>query len=202
MKASPRIHEIIVSLEKLLGAGSENIGCTGSLAYGYYEEPLEDVDAVFFGTVKENRRTVERIRSLKKKEPQREVIELGKPWPLRFKHMGTLICPFFKYAVPDEIPLKDFRMTVVKEHVSGRGTVINDVHTAYLPAILTLDNVVLDKQKRAPIDLIIYDGALRGEFYVGDVLDVVARLVRIEDKKGTREALLITRSEGVHIPAD
>lgn len=197
LESSERLRKIIGSLEDLLGVRREFIGCTGSLAYGYFEEPLEDVDAVFFGTVEENREVVRRITELKRREPGREVIELGKSWPLRFTHMDTIICPFFKYSRREEIPLKDTTMEVVRETVTATGTVIDDRHTPYCPSILTLGDVVIDGRERESIDLVIYDGSLRGEFYNGDRLHVTSRLVTIEDGGGTREALLVTRSNAV-----
>jgi predicted nucleotidyltransferase len=191
-ESSPRLGQIIQSVTELLEIPRERIGCTGSLAYGYYEEPLEDVDSVFFGTVREIADLVGRIRALKRKEPDREVIELGKPWPLRFKHMGTVICPFFKYAVREEIPLREFRMEVIREPVRASGVVADDRHTAYLPAILTLDDVVLDGSRRPPIDLVIYDGSKRGEYFKGMRLEFNGRLVSITRAGETREALLAT----------
>ena len=193
LETSARMREIIESVEELLDVPRERIGCTGSLSYGFFEEPLEDVDAVFFGSVEQNRRILDRIAELKRREPEREVVELGKSWPLRFTHMGTIICPFFKYSREVEIPLKEFRMTVVREEVVARGVVVDDRHTPYCPSVLTLGGIELDGVAVKDMELVIYDGALRGEYYNGDRLDVKARLVSIEDRRGTRDALLVTR---------
>ncbi len=91
-RENQRLREVVDSLHELRGAARAD-RLFGLLAYGYYEEPLEDVDATFFGTVEQNFDVVLRIAELLKREPEREVRELGKSWPLRFKHMGTLVCP-------------------------------------------------------------------------------------------------------------
>lgn len=202
MESTPRIAEIVSSLVKLLGVPGERVGCNGSLSYGYFEEPEEDVDVVFFGTVKENFEVIERIRQLKRENPDRECVELGKTWPLRFKHFGTIICPFFKYIRADEIPLKDFHMEVVKESVSASGVVVNDRHTGYLPALLTLDRVIIDgRKRRQPIDLVIYNGAQRGEYFNGYRLRVRSRLVRITKARDEQDALLVTSPEEIEVLA-
>jgi predicted nucleotidyltransferase len=198
-ETSSRLDEVTASIEGLLGVSSDNIGCTGSLAYGYYEEPLEDVDLVFFGTVEENRRIVEKILDLKKQEPEREVFELGKKWPLRFNHMGAIICPFFKYSDASSIPLKNFDMEVIDEYVDVAGTVTGDRHAVYMPVILRLDDVRIGKKPSPPLDLIIYDGAERGEYFNGFRLDVKARLIKINNGGNGREALLTTNPDSVKI---
>ncbi len=197
MESNPRLREVIASLDALLGVPRDRIGCSGSLAYGYYEEPLEDVDATFFGTVEQNFEVVRRIIELKKREPDREVEELGKIWPLRFKHMGTVVCPFFRYTVPSEIPLKDFTMELAAPSVSLTGTVSDDRHTPYLPAVIGLDGVSADGKSRPPIEVVIYDGAQRGEFFKGDRVWVKGRLVRITKDGRTRDAALVTKPDEV-----
>ncbi len=198
MESTPRIAEVVGSLEEILGVPAERVGCNGSLMYGYFKEPDEDVDVTFYGTVQENFKVIERIRHLKKEDPERECVELGKTWPLRFKHMGTVVCPFFKYTRVDEIPLKDFRMEVVKESVAADGMVVDDRHTGYLPILLSLDRVMLDGRRRnQPIDLVIYDGSQRGEYFNGDKLRVKSRLVKITKGRDERDALLVTMPEEI-----
>ena len=201
LESSPRIAEIISSLEDLLGVSRDRIGCTGSLAYGYYEEPLEDVDAVFFNSVSENRELADRIKELKRREPEREVFELGKTWPLRFTHMGTIICPFFKYARQEEIPIKECRMEIIRETVTATGIVTDDRHALYCPSLLTLDEVILDGGKRDPLEIVIYDGALRGEYYKGTRLRITAQLVKIITDAKTVEALLVTKPGATAVEA-
>jgi len=192
LQESARLKEVIESLEKLLGVPLDRIGCNGSLAYGYFEEPQEDVDVIFFGTVRQNFEIIQRIRKLKKEDPKRECVELGKTWPLRFGHLGTVICPFFKYSRPEEIPLTEFHMEIVKEAVVVHGVVAEDIHTGYLPAMVTLDRVTIDGKPHAPLDMVIYDGSQRGEYFMNDRLKIKARLVKITTRKGTRDALLVT----------
>jgi hypothetical protein len=84
-------------------------------------------------------------------------------------------------------------MEVVMESVSAVGVVVNDRHTGYLPALLALDRVTLDgRQRKQPIDLVIYDGSQRGEYFNGDTLSVRSRLVRITRGRDERDALLVT----------
>jgi len=84
-------------------------------------------------------------------------------------------------------------MDVVRESVSASGVVVDDRHTGYLPAIFTLDDVVIDGRRRnRPIDLIIYDGAQRGEYFNGDELRIASRLVSVVKGGGERDALLVT----------
>lgn len=192
LEESPRLREVVESLNGLLGLPLDRIGCNGSLQYGYFEEPQEDVDVIFFGSVQQNFEVITRIRALKQEEPERECFELGKTWPLRFKHLGTIICPFFKYANREEIPLADFRMEMVKPSVVALGTVANDLHTGYLPAVLSLEDVTIDGARRGPLDLVIYDGSQRGEYFKNDRLRITARLVRIKKPRETKEALLVT----------
>lgn len=190
---NPRLKEVVESLHGLLGVPRERIGCSGSLAYGFYEEPLEDVDATFFGTVEQNYEVVQRILDLLKREPQRQVSELGKTWPIRFKHMGTVICPFFRYAVPEEIPYREFTMELVASDVAMTGTVADARHTPYLPAVLPLEKVTHDHKPHAPIELVIYDGALRGELFTGDRVHLKCKLVKVTKAGRSYEAALVTK---------
>ena len=148
--------------------------------------------------MEQNFEVIKRIRQLKKESPDRECVELGKTWPLRFKHLGTVVCPFFKYADVDEIPLRNFHMEVVKESVSAGGVVVDDRHTGYLPALFKLDQVAIDgRRRKQPIDLIIYDGAQRGEYFKGDALRIVSRLVRVVKNREERDALLVTAPQEI-----
>ena len=196
-RENQRLREVVDSLHELLGVPRERIGCSGSLAYGYYEEPLEDVDATFFGTVEQNFDVVLRIAELLKREPEREVRELGKSWPLRFKHMGTLVCPFFRYADPAEIPYLNCTMELLAPSVSITGTVADGRHTPYLPAVLPLEDVRADGKARLPIEVVIYDGAQRGEYLKGDRVWVKGRLVKVARGGRAHEAALVTKPEEI-----
>lgn len=196
-KENQRLREVVDSLNGLLGVSRERIGCSGSLAYGFYEEPLEDVDATFFGTVDQNFEVVRRIVDLLKREPEREVVELGKSWPLRFKHMGTVICPFFRYTDPSEIPYRNFTMELAAPSISITGTVSDGRHSPYLPAIVPLEDVKADGKSRSPLEVVIYDGGMRGEFFKGDRVWVKSRLVKVVNRGRTYEAALVTRPDEI-----
>jgi len=65
----------------------------------------------------------------------------------------------------------------VKDGVEAYGTVSDNRHSLYVPVVLTLSNVYIDGKKTGDIDLIIYDGAVRGEFKEGLRLHIRGRLV-------------------------
>lgn len=193
MEENPKLATVVRRISDLLDIPFEDIGCTGSLAYGHYYERDEDVDLVIYGSVNRNRAVVQKILELKKREPERRVFELGKFWPMRFFDGKTLICPFFKYSSKAEIPLKECDMRVMQEPVKAFGTVIDDLHTIYLPSIVQLAGIIIEGKTVDDMPLIIYDGAQRGEYYKGDRLSVTGRLVKV--KEGNREyrALLSTK---------
>ena len=163
-RENQRLREVVDSLHELLGVPRERIGCSGSLAYGYYEEPLEDVDATFFGTVEQNFDVVLRIAELLKREPEREVRELGKSWPLRFKHMGTLVCPFSVATGGDPVLNCTMELTrpVGLDHRHGRRR----------PPHPTSRRLALETSGTEggapPVEVVIYDGAQRGRVFKGD----------------------------------
>ncbi|MDP8247131.1 MAG: hypothetical protein P9M00_03265 [Candidatus Tritonobacter lacicola] len=193
MEENPRLLEDVRRVSELLDISLDDIGCTGSLAYGHYYELDEDVDLVIFGSAVQNRSVVQTILDLKEREPERRVFELGKFWPMRFFDGKTLICPFFKYADPAEIPLKDCTMSVINEHVQAFGTVVDDLHAIYLPAVVKMAGVILDGETVDDLPLIIYDGAQRGEYYKGDRLGIDGRLVEVREGGRKYRALLSTK---------
>jgi len=190
MERYPAIERAVLQISEVLDIPIERLGVTGSLAYGVYDPHDEDFDVVFFGTAEENRRVIETIYTITR-DPARQVIEYNKLWPMRFHHRGVLVCPFFVYSDWNEVPLKDFTMEVLKEKVCATGRVCEDMHAIYMPAILQLDNVTIDRQKCSPLPLIIYDGALRGDFRNGDELRCGGMLVRITQGREEFDALLV-----------
>lgn len=190
MQRYPRIDQAARDTSEILGIPLERMGVTGSLAYGVYDPDDEDFDVVFYGTVEENRRIVSKIYDLTR-DPARQVIEYGKLWPMRFFNNKVLVCPFFVYSDLNEIPLKDFSIEILKAEVAATGHVHDDRHAIYMPAILGLDNVVVDGEKCAPLPLIIYDGALRGDFKMGDKVKCDGMLVRVTRGLEEFEALLV-----------
>lgn len=190
MRHHPRIEKSARQVSDILEIPLERIGVTGSLAYGIYDPNDEDFDVVFYGTVEENRRVVEKIYELTQ-DPARQVIEFGKLWPMRFFNEGVLVCPFFVYSDWNEIPLREFSIEVVREKVYAVGRVCDARHAIYMPAFLHLDNVIIDGEKNAPLPLIIYDGALRGDFSAGDRVRCLGMLVRVSRGREEFDALLV-----------
>jgi hypothetical protein len=190
MKYYPRIQRAAHQVSEVLDIPLERMGVTGSLAYGVYDPQDEDFDVVFYGSLEENRRVVNRIYELTR-EPERQVIEFGKLWPLRFFDSGVLVCPFFVYSEPSQIPLRDFSIEVLQEKVCAEGIVCDDRHAIYMPAVLQLDNLVIDGKKHTPLPLIIYDGALRGDFRQLDFVHCSCMLVRVTKGQEEFEALLV-----------
>lgn len=176
---------------KTLGVDWETLGLTGSLAYGRYEEGDDDLDLVITGTVEENRRVYQTIRELSV-QPEHRVIEFGRWWPMRIYDQGVLICPFFIYDNWKTAPLRDFSLDILREDIEVVGTVVDDTHTNYMPPLLSLENVTVNGEKTEPLPLIIYDGALRGEFFNGDILRMKARLVRVNQYNQSYDAVLVT----------
>jgi len=187
----PSLDRAIQSMSRAFGIPIARLGCTGSTCYGKYEEPGDDIDLVFYGTIAENARILRQIKELTK-DPRKRVVEFGRLWPIRFYWDSIMICSFFNYDRDDEIPLRDCRMEVLEEKVRARGVVDDDVHSIYMPSILTLTRLAVDGEKRKDMDLIIYDGSLRGEYYRGDELEFEGALVRVTTPRREYEALLVT----------
>lgn len=184
---------------ELLGVDDRTCGVSGSLSYGLVED---DIDIVFFGTPEENAATIARIQDYKKDRPEARVVELGKEWPLRFHYADTLICPFFKYSDPADAPLLDCEMKVVEKDLSFRATVADDLHSFYLPAVVRLTGIAAAGGGReSDLELIVYDGSMRGELRRGD--EILVRADRIElatPREGNRIALLVTNMGQVGRP--
>ncbi|MDD5556085.1 MAG: hypothetical protein PHN82_02420 [bacterium] len=190
MEHHPAIGRAAREVSGVLDIPIERLGVTGSLAYGVYDPNDEDFDVVFYGSVEENRRVIRRIYEITR-DPAHQVIEFNKLWPMRFHHKGVLVCPFFVYADRNEIPLRDFTIEVIRDRVFATGRVSDDRHAIYMPAILQLDDVTIDWERHPPIPLIIYDGAMRGDFRRGDELRSYGMLVRVTQGRDEFDALLV-----------
>jgi len=70
--------------------------------------------------------------------------------------------------------------------------VADDTHTNYMPPLLPLEDLTIDGKTAEPLPLIIYDGALRGEYFNGDFLKMQARLVEVNQLGDSFPALLVT----------
>ena len=192
---SPEINRTIGQVSDLLEIPRERIGCTGSLSFGKFEqEEADDLDLVYYGTVEENARVLETIRQLTREEPARRVQEFGRYWPIRFYNEGVMICSFFCYADPAEIPLRDFSMTVLRSGVRASGVVTDDTHAIYMPPCITLGEAEIDGEARDELHLVVYDGSLRGEFFRGDRIECRGDLVEITRGAERYEALLLVIS--------
>ncbi|MEJ2745685.1 MAG: hypothetical protein P8123_08400, partial [bacterium] len=194
MEMYPQVGEAISKASEILEVPVEQLGCTGSLSYGKLEEPVDDIDLCIYGTIEQNKRVIAKIRELTK-EPKRRVEEFGKFWPMRFYHQDFMICPFFEYLDPDEIPLREMQVEVLQENVNATGRVKDDTHGIYMPVMLGLEQVTIGGAPCEDLALIIYDGSLRGDYYRGDNLMLNgARLVRVTERGTTFKALLVTVS--------
>lgn len=166
-------------------------GVTGSLAYGRVED---DIDLMFIGSPEKNVELARRIRRYLASNPEARVFELGREWPLRFYYAGTLICPFFRYAESHQIPLLECDMEVLESGVTIEAVVADDTHNLYLPAILKLTDLRRsDSRPENDMDLIIYNGAIRGELWNGDRVRIKPTIINLTTPtEGTRRAALIT----------
>lgn len=196
MEMYPLVKDSIEDISAGFDVPLSRLGCTGSTCYGKFEAPDDDVDLVWYGSIEENRKVLARIRELTR-DPRNRVFEFGRWWPIRFYWKKMMICSFFNYRVEEEIPLRKCRMKALEEDVKGVGMVDNDTHSVYMPSIVKLSHLLLNGKKYRDLNLVIYDGSLRGEYYCGDYLKFVARRVLIERERGEEEALLVTLSDQI-----
>ncbi len=195
-KEYPWIDEAVKKTCRLLDWDPERTGVTGSLSYGLVED---DIDIVFIGSVEENIAVAARIRAYLAENRQARVMELGKEWPIRFYYADTMICPFFRYANREEIPLLDFQMSVVEEEVEMEGTVSNDRHNLYLPVLVHLTDIRRsDGKPEADQELVVYHGALRGELWQGNRVRLTGTIVDLTTPgSAPRRAILVTEASKV-----
>lgn len=194
MEMYPQVGGAAAQVSGVLGVPVEQLGCTGSLSYGKLEEPVDDIDLCIYGTIEQNKRVIAKIREFTK-DPARRVVEFGKFWPMRFYYQDFMICPFFEYLDPAEIPLREMQVEVLRENVTAAGRVKDDTHGIYMPVVLGLDRVTIGGVPHEDVALIVYDGSLRGEYYCGDGLTLNgARLVRVRERGTVFQALLVTVS--------
>jgi predicted nucleotidyltransferase len=167
------------------------LGVTGSLAYGHMADD-EDIDLAFFGTPEHNMSIAQQIWKLTYTDPKRRCVEYGKFWPLRFYQGGILICCFFVYSDRKDIPVMSQEVELLREPVTAFGTVVDNLHSIYMPVVMRLGDVYIDGVRGDDIDLIIYDSSLRGEFYNNERLHVMkGRLVRLTEGAESREAIVV-----------
>ncbi|KQC15918.1 MAG: hypothetical protein APR56_11405, partial [Methanosaeta sp. SDB] len=191
-RLSGEVDEAIRNVAGMLGIHPDTIGVTGSLSLGNLKT-AHDFDLVFYGTVDESWKIVNQIYQIVE-DPRRQVFEMGMLWAIRFyDDWGNMICPFFSYTDPSEIPLKDFTMEVEEEQAGLEGTVVNDRHTFYMPSVLKLEETRIEGHPDlTTLPLILYHGGLRGEYKVGDRVRARGSLVRIASGKDNYPAFLCT----------
>jgi len=186
------VKNMVENISIFLEVPLSRLGCTGSLSYGILDDEHDDIDIVFYGSVKQNREIELKIRNLCETEKNRQVFEFGRYWPIRFYHNNVMYCSFFCYENPEEIPLFNTKISGKKENVSFKCRVTDDTHGIYMPPILKIENLLLENKKCSSINtLICYCGFLRGEFVNGNVLKGTAEIVEVHTKSHTYEALLI-----------
>ncbi len=176
----------------MLGIEVDLIGCTGSLALGNLKT-AHDFDLVFYGTTGQSWEIVEQIYEIVK-DPARRVFEMGMLWAIRFyDDWGNMICPFFSYSDPLEIPLKEFEMLLKESEVELTGKVTDDTHTFYMPSVLELNEVeIAGKPNLSTLTLILYHGGLRGEYKKGDRVKARGKLIEVKTPARSFPALLST----------
>ncbi len=191
MEKDPQVARRIKEVSVLLDVPLERLGVTGSLAYGRMEND-EDIDLVFFGTPEQNMEVAQQVWRLTYTDPKRRCVEFGKFWPLRFYHDGVIICCFFVYSDRKYIPVYDQQVALVREPVVAYGTIIENLHSIYMPLVMRLGDVYIDGVRADDIDLIIYDGSLRGEFYNKERAHITkGRLVTLSGNGTRRDALVV-----------
>jgi len=191
-KRMPKIDATIRSTGKLLGIDPDMIGCTGSMSFGNLAS-AHDFDLVFHGTVAELKGVLNRIYEIVK-DPSRQVFEMGMLWAIRFyDDAGNMICPFFSYTDPAEVPLPSFEMEVIAGGVKATATISNDDHTGFMPTYLPItDATVGDKPMTRDPVLLIYHGGKRGEYRKGDRVSARGRHVLVKTGRREFEAVLVT----------
>ncbi|MCC6450190.1 MAG: hypothetical protein IT574_06505 [Candidatus Aureabacteria bacterium] len=185
----PETGRRIRELAALFDVPLERLGVTGPLAYGWEEDRA--LNLVFSGTPEENAETARKIRRLTYTDSKRRIVEYGKFWPLRLAHDGVPVCCFFVYADRGRIPVCGQGIELVREPVEAFGTVVDTLHSLYMPLVLRLGDAYLDGAPAGEIDLIIADSSLRGEFYPNERVHITrGRLVRLSGNGASAEAIV------------
>lgn len=196
MNDYPAVKQSVEDISREFCVPVSRLGCTGSTCYGKFEEPDDDIDLVWYGSIAENNEVLRQIKEVTR-NPKNRVFEFGRWWPIRFFWKDMMICSFFNYRIEEEIPIRNCRITVLEENVKGVGMVDDDTHTIYMPSIVTLNHLLLNGKKCRDMDLIIYDGSLRGEFYAGDYLEFLAYRVLVRRPDREYEALLVNLRDNI-----
>jgi len=176
MDRYPGIKKAVETVSELFQVPLEKLGITGSSAMG---RKGADIDLVFYGTPEENMEIAHKIWGIVYSQPERQVIEFGKMWSLRLWVEGAEICTFYEYQDINDAPIRDCEVELVKDRVEAYGRVAGHLHSLYTPLVLNLEDVYVDDDRYDNMDLIIYDGSVRGEFNRGLHLHLHGRLINI-----------------------
>lgn len=194
MRLYPKVRKGIEAACELLEVPVETTGLTGSLQYGRLEKHDDDTDIIFFGSVEENYRLMQRITRFVRENPSRHVHEFGKFWPLRFYYGGILVCPFFAYSKEDEIPLRNGRITVLSPRSTLTGVIADIRHSIYMPLVFPVDDARIDGRPREDFTLILSDSYVRGEFSAGTRITAEGELVRVDTGERVYDALIVANN--------
>lgn len=192
-----RKHSVLIDghirdLANLMDMEPDDIGCTGSMSVGNFEDP-HDYDLVFRGDLDEVCEMIDRIYGITE-DTKHQVWEYGVRWAIRFyDDNGNMICPFFRYRDWEDVPLKDFGIEIVDEDREIEATIDDDTHSAYMPTVLPLTEVTGDDFPEK-MHLLIYNGGLRGEYLKGNRISARGRLTKVtlNDTRAVLNALMIT----------
>jgi hypothetical protein len=197
------IDKSITEIQKFMEIPRSRIGATGSLSFGIFSEVHDDIDIVWYGTISENRTIEKKIRALVTEE-KHKVHEFGRFWPIRFYYNDVMFCSFFCYQNRTDSPLHDFSIKVIEDNIQGSAVVSDDTHGIYMPLFLGTEDMVINSKKYGPMNLIIYNGFLRGEYQNGDHLQFTGKLVDLtrKDKHNNiinEKAVLVTFYKDINL---
>ena len=197
MKKFPLVGRAVENVSRFLDVPLERLGVTGSIALGRCGLH-SDIDLAIFGSVEQNRETAARICSHVHSNPDAKVIEFGKFWPLRFIYQGVEICPAYVYNDLGEVPIRDCTVELLKDRVEAYGTVSDDTHAIFMPPVVTLSDVYIDGKPADDITFVVYDGSVRGEFYLKERLHIHGRLIKVTKEGREFPVLVAFDSSDIH----
>ncbi|HOO77202.1 MAG TPA: hypothetical protein PK636_01950 [bacterium] len=195
MANHPDVDAVVRKTAEILEVSVADLGITGSSALG---KKGGDIDLVFFNSPEKNMETVRRLWGIVYSQPDKQVVEYGKFWPLKMYVDGEEICTFWGYRSSASAPVRDCRVELLKDEVEVYGTVSDNLHSLYVPLVLGLENVYIDGEKTGPIRTVIYDGAVRGEFRKGLRLRIMGKLVNLIKDSGETETV-VSVTDGFNI---
>lgn len=177
-KVEDAVGNVLLAQREILGSAFRDVdvSITGSISLGSVRKSIgevHDVDLVYCGGLEENA-AVRRLLALNTGERKSaRVHEYGKKWRIRTRILNGILCPFFVYRDPGDSPLSNLETV---EHFGTstlvRGEVVSDLHSGYLPSIVTVkvrDSSSSSVQPGSLIEIIMYHMRSRGDFQVGDI---------------------------------